>query len=243
MNTTPSSATTLVSGISHGIENLNLSRVRVAVFPPFININTVLEHAGGHIAVGAQNCYYEPNGAFTGEVSCGMIDDAGCTYVLIGHSERRTIFKESNTVIELKLKAALQTSLTPILCIGETLSERQSGNTWSVLQEQLNTAFQTITPEQSARLVIAYEPVWAIGTGVAATKDEAQEAHHFIRKHLSVLGKETSIPILYGGSVTADNARDLLSQPDIDGALIGGASLKHESFVSIIRTAALLSEN
>lgn len=242
MNTVLSRAEELAQQIKQGITQGLHSGVSVIVFPPSVFIHPVAQHVQGtRVKVGAQNCSNEPYGAFTGEISADMITSVGGEYTLIGHSERRVIYKESNDVVAAKVKHVLTTSLTTVLCIGETLQERQSGQTWTVLQQQLDAVYTQIDKTSAEKIIIAYEPVWAIGTGVAATKEEAQEAHNFIRKHVGNYIDSTNTMILYGGSVTADNADQLLSQPDINGALIGGASLKAESFLSIIATANKLA--
>jgi triosephosphate isomerase len=195
---------------------------------------------GSTIGLGAQDLFWEPQGAFTGEVSASMLADAGCRYVLIGHSERRTSFGETDQTIAKKLAAALLAHLIPIVCIGETLQERDAHHTWTTLTRQLEGGLHGLTTEAAAGIVLAYEPVWAIGTGKTATPEQAQEAHAFIRQWLSKrFGGAVAerLRIQYGGSVNAGNAGSLLQQPDVDGALVGGASLKAESFHVIISAA------
>jgi triosephosphate isomerase len=212
----------------------------VAVAPPFTAIAAVAEAARATpIAVGAQNCHFEGKGAFTGEVSLAMLKDVGAAFVIVGHSERRHVFGETDDLVHRKVDAVLKAGLMPILCVGEQLSERDSGQTLTVVERQLSTAFEGMGAEQALRTVIAYEPVWAIGTGRTATPDQAQEVHGFIRKWLRQKCGDVSdrIRIQYGGSVTASNARELLAQPDIDGALVGGASLKADSFAAIVAAA------
>ncbi len=193
---------------------------------------------GSTIAVGAQNAYFEPEGAFTGESSCAMIASVGATYVVLGHSERRAVFGEPDGWIQKKVMRVLGTGLTPIMCVGETLQEREEGETFTVLLRQVRAGLAGLNAEQIGRIVVAYEPVWAIGTGKTATPDQGQEAHALIREELGRLAGEdiaAAIRILYGGSVKPGNVKDILAQPDIDGALVGGASLKREDFVSIVR--------
>lgn len=190
------------------------------------------------ISVAGQNCYWEEEGAFTGEISPGMLIDAGCSHVIIGHSERRQLFGETDENVNKKSKAAIRAGLTAIICIGETLQERESGETFTVLQRQISAALSNHSTSEMEQVILAYEPVWAIGTGKTARDDQAQEAHAFIRQLVAKLLTPTiadSLRILYGGSVKPDNIAGLMSQPDIDGALVGGASLTAESFASIIR--------
>jgi len=189
------------------------------------------------IKLGAQNIYFEDSGAFTGETSADMIKSAGCEYVILGHSERRTIFKESDEIINKKIKQALKHNLKPIFCVGETLEERENNITTEVVKKQFEIGLREISAEQMTNIIIAYEPVWAIGTGKNATPDQAQEVHAYIRNLLTFeygfqIAENTIIQ--YGGSVKPENANELLLQPDIDGALVGGACLKVESFIGII---------
>ena len=186
------------------------------------------------IAVGAQNIHWEDSGAYTGEISAPMIKSAGCTYVIIGHSERRQYFGETDETVNKKLLSALKHCLIPIVCVGETLAEREKGDTFKIIEKQIKGAFKDITNSHWAPIVIAYEPVWAIGTGKTATPEQAQEVHAFIR---SLLPKSVAqdVRILYGGSVKPDNTVILMAKPDIDGALVGGASLKAEDFVKIVK--------
>ena len=212
----------------------------VAVAPPFTAIAVVAEAAKKTpIAVGAQSCYHEPKGAFTGEISLAMLKDVGASFVIIGHSERRHVFGETNEQVHLKMDAVLKAGLQPILCVGEQLAERDGGKTLEVVEDQLATAFDGMGGEQALRTVIAYEPVWAIGTGRTASPDQAQEVHGFIRNWLTEKFGDVAdrVIIQYGGSVKPSNAKELLSQPDIDGALIGGASLKADSFAAIVAAA------
>ncbi|RDV82859.1 triose-phosphate isomerase [Ammonifex thiophilus] len=216
--------------------------VEVLICPPYPALAPVAEVlAGTEIALGAQNVHWEDAGAFTGEVSPPMLKAAGCRYVIIGHSERRQYFGETDEIIQRKLKAALRHDLIPILCVGESLEVRERGGTFDLIAKQLEGALSGIGEEEIKELVIAYEPVWAIGTGRNARPEDAQEVNCFIRDWLARRYspvKAGSWRIQYGGSVTPDNAAELLAQPDIDGALVGGASLKVESFAAIIRAAA-----
>ncbi|HEY3876898.1 MAG TPA: triose-phosphate isomerase [Candidatus Kapabacteria bacterium] len=214
--------------------------IEVAVCPPFTAL-IVARHElhGTGIAFGAQNCYAEMKGAFTGEISPAMLKELGCTYVILGHSERRTIFGETDELISRKLCAALEEKLIPILCIGETEAERADNQTEKVLLQQLTSSLALVTASDLENLVIAYEPIWAIGTGKTATPEEAEASHAFIRSELKKKFGDAAgtIPLLYGGSVKPANARELFQQPDIDGGLIGGASLDAEGFVEIVRAA------
>ncbi len=212
--------------------------VDVGVFPPFVYLPAVAEAlADSPVIVGAQNYHPAPKGAFTGEISGPMILDIGATHVIIGHSERRHVFGETNEGVNTKLKAALEYGLQPILCVGETLEEREAGATEDIVGTQVTAGLDGLTPEQIRDIVVAYEPVWAIGTGVTATPDQAQEVHRFIRTVLAENVAEDvaeAVRIQYGGSVKPANAAELLAQPDIDGALVGGASLDAESFLAIV---------
>lgn len=213
--------------------------VEIVIAPAF----TVLSHVqkvsdGSNIHLAAQDCFWEDEGAFTGEVSPKMLIDAGCSHVIIGHSERRQYFSETDDTVNKKMKAAIKTGLTVILCIGETLTEREAGETYKVLEKQVTGGLSGTSVENLKNVIIAYEPVWAIGTGKTASENQAQEAHKFIRDLISMLfGRDASesVRILYGGSVKPENIKGLMSQPDIDGALVGGASLNAQSFASIVR--------
>jgi triosephosphate isomerase (TIM) len=215
--------------------------VRVAVCPPFPYLNVVgAVVRGSSVALGAQNVYPADDGAFTGEVSPVMLKDVGCRYVIVGHSERRHILGETDPLISSKVQVALAGGLDVILCVGETLFQRKSEQTVEVLDTQLTGGLRGVHADQAERLTIAYEPVWAIGTGVNATPDQAQEAHVFIRRRCAdLLGPEVAanLTIQYGGSVKPENAASILAQPDVDGALVGGASLKADSFLAIVRAA------
>ena len=204
-------------------------------FPSLYSVSELLKGTSIHLA--AQNLHEAKEGAYTGEVSAAMLCSAGCDYVIIGHSERRTLFGETNATINKKIRAACEGGLKPIFCIGETLAERESGQTFSVLEEQLKEGLNSFEVSDIRHLIVAYEPVWAIGTGKTATPDQAQEAHAFIRSTLSsICGAEfaSNCPILYGGSVNPGNISLLMAQPDINGGLVGGASLKVDSFLELI---------
>jgi triosephosphate isomerase len=216
------------------------SRAEVAVCPTALAVHAIAKAAAGSaIGVGGQNAYWEEKGAFTGEISASQLKAAGAKYVVLGHSERRQLFGETDETVNKRLKAVLAQSLVPILCIGETLAERDGGQLESVLSRQITGALAGLNAAQLATLVVAYEPVWAIGTGRTATTAQAQEAHAFVRGVLRGLVGELAdkIRIQYGGSVKPDNAKELLSQPDVDGALVGGASLKAADFSAIIAAA------
>ena len=237
MNTSSISAEMLASGVVKGLGTE--TRVGVAVCPPFPFLARVAQVVkGSPVALGAQNCYPKDEGAFTGEVSPAMLVDVGCQLVIVGHSERRHIFKETDAFINNKVHAALKAKLKVILCIGETLDERKANLTETVLDTQLTGSLAKINSALLKNMVLAYEPVWAIGTGVNATPREAQDAHAFVRNRVGQLCGESaaqSLVIQYGGSVKPDNAADLLNQPDVDGALVGGASLRLEDFLGIVR--------
>ncbi|MFI5316134.1 MAG: triose-phosphate isomerase [Myxococcota bacterium] len=222
-----------------------LHGVEVAVAPPFTALAALREALGSApVALTAQNAHFEKSGAFTGEVSVAMLAELGCRYVILGHSERRQIFGETDELVAKKLGAVQAAGLRPILCVGEQLAERESGRTFDVLARQLSGSLAAADRSRAAELVVAYEPVWAIGTGRTATPELAQEAHAFIRARLAdrFAADAGRIRIQYGGSVKPDNAAELLAQPDIDGALVGGASLDPESFSAIIRSRARSAE-
>jgi len=213
--------------------------VEVAIAPPFTALAALQNAlAGTGIALAAQNAHFEPQGAFTGEISVGMLAELGVRYVILGHSERRQLFGESDELIAKKVHAVQAAGMRPIVCVGELLSEREAGRTFDVLARQLAGSLAAADPMKAVELVVAYEPVWAIGTGRTATPELAQEAHAFIRTRLGDrFGLDAGkIRIQYGGSVKPDNAVELLAQPDIDGALVGGASLDPQSFSAIIRS-------
>lgn len=219
------------------------SSVDMAVCPPFVYLSMVKEALGNSgIALGAQDLFYEGNGAFTGEISAAMLKDVGCDFVLVGHSERRHVIGETNEILNKKTKAALAGGLDVIFCIGELLEEREGGKTEAVLESQIREGLAGITVEQMANITVAYEPVWAIGTGKTATTSQAQEAHVFCRGVLAdIFGGDVAakVRIQYGGSVKPDNAAELMSQPDVDGALVGGAALKSSDFMNIMQGGVL----
>ncbi len=219
----------LVAGAHHA---------EVAICPPYIDLAAALAAAAGsNVGIGAQNLHWAKDGAFTGEVSAPMLKAIGCRYVIVGHSERRQFFGETDETVLKRTVAALDASLTPIVCVGELLAERESGQTNEVLKTQFTGGIAPLTPEQFGRIVIAYEPVWAIGTGKVATPEIAADAHRALRGYVEGrYGKEAaqSVRILYGGSVKPDNIKGLMAQPEIDGGLVGGASLDAHSFAGIV---------
>ncbi|WP_248918625.1 triose-phosphate isomerase [Pseudomonas entomophila] len=228
--------------LTQGLGNLSLpSGVEVAVFPPSLFITQVIDGLEGKgINVGAQNSAVQPEqGALTGEVAPSQLAEVGCRYVLIGHSERRQIIGETDEVLNQKFAAAQQSGLTPVLCIGETLAEREAGETLEVVGRQLSSVIDVFGIKAFANAVIAYEPVWAIGTGLTASPQQAQDVHAAIRKQLAAMDAEVAgnMRLLYGGSVKAANAAELFGMPDIDGGLIGGASLNADEFGAICRAA------
>ncbi|GAV21553.1 triose-phosphate isomerase [Carboxydothermus pertinax] len=237
MYKTPIEAAGFVRELIDSLKDVN--GVDVAVCPPFPALWPVKEALeSSNIALGAQNMHFEKEGAFTGEVSPAMLQDIGVKYVILGHSERRAYFGETDELINQKIKAAFTWGLNPILCVGETLSEREQGITKAVVEIQVRKGLLGVTPEQAEKLTLAYEPVWAIGTGKTATPEDAQEVCSFIRETLaSLFGREVAakIRIQYGGSVKPENIKELMAEPDIDGALVGGASLKVDSFTAIVK--------
>lgn len=241
MNNDLNGSIILISEIKKGLTEKNFDVVSI-LCPPFTSLetaNTLLKESG--IKLGAQNMYFEESGAFTGEISPAMIKSVGCEFVILGHSERRTIFGETNQTINKKIKAAVKHEIKPIFCIGETLDERESGVTFKVIETQVKEGLSGLSEAELAKLIIAYEPVWAIGTGKNATPAQAQEVHKFIRDLITKLYSPAfaeKLVIQYGGSVKPDNSKELMSQPDIDGALVGGACLKADSFIKIIESAA-----
>jgi len=214
-------------------------RDEIAVCPPFIDLPAAVESAkGSDVGIGAQDMYWEKEGAYTGEISTGMLLAVGCSHVIIGHSERRQYFGESDDTVNLKLKVALEAGLTPIVCVGEVLEEREANLTDDVLRRQCLRAFHAISGKKAAKLVVAYEPVWAIGTGKTATPQMAADAHQLIRSEAAkAFGDEFAqgLRILYGGSVKPENAKSLMSEEEIDGALVGGASLDAKSFAALVK--------
>ena len=240
MNTTLQSGQALAADIVKGLDG-NSQGVEVGICPPAPYLVAVAEKIrGSSVVLGAQNASNEKPGAFTGEVAIEMLLDAGCQWVILGHSERRQFFGDTDEVINKKVLASLERGLKVIFCVGELLEDRKSGRTEGVLEAQLTRGLQSVTLEQMERVVIAYEPVWAIGTGVTASPEQAEETHAFIRKWLSGrFGQPVAdaTRIQYGGSVKGDNAKELLAKPNIDGALVGGASLKADQFLAIVRAA------
>lgn len=215
------------------------TRDEIVVCAPFTDLPAAVEAArGSNVAIGGQNLYWEKEGAYTGEICTSMLLAIGCTHIIIGHSERRQYFGETDDTVNLKLKAALEAGLTPIVCVGEVLEEREAGATEDVLRRQCLRAFHAISGKKAAKLVVAYEPVWAIGTGKTATPQMAAEAHALIRGEAAkAFGQELAdnLRILYGGSVKPDNVKALMSEEEIDGALVGGASLDPKSFTAIVK--------
>lgn len=240
MNKTASEGKALVEDLKNRVSGF--SNVDIVVCPPFTTLCAVVKAAAGsNIKVGAQNVHWAENGAFTGEISAAMLKEAGVEYVIIGHSERRQYFGETDETVNKRLKAALAAGLKPIVCIGELLNEREGGKTEAVLERQMKTGFAGLSPVDMNKIVIAYEPVWAIGTGKTATPEMAEETHAYIRKVLAGLFGGTTaetVRIQYGGSMKADNAAELVKQADIDGGLIGGASLKADSFADLIKNSS-----
>lgn len=232
----------LANGLKRELYSLNKDSVDIVICPVFTALSEVYEVVQeSNIAMGGQDAYWQDEGAFTGEVSCKMLKDAGCSYVIIGHSERRQFFGETNETVNRKVKAVLAHGLTPIMCVGESLAEREANKTFSVLQDHVANGLQGFSADDARKVIIAYEPVWAIGTGKTATPQQAQEAHAYIRGLLvKMFGKETgeAMRIQYGGSVKPENTVELMGQPDVDGALVGGASLKVDSFSQIVKSAA-----
>lgn len=215
--------------------------VEIGVCPPFTSLSEVSKVLkGSNINLGAQDMHWEPQGAYTGEVSAGMLLSVGCRYVIVGHSERRSYFGETDEWVNRKVRAALEAGLVPIMCVGETLKQREEGRTHEVVDAQVTKGLQGLSPGQVARMVIAYEPVWAIGTGLTARPEQAQEVQAFIRGRIGEIFGDAaadSVRIQYGGSIKPENAREIFLQPDVDGGLVGGASLKADSFARIVRAA------
>ena len=236
MNTTRAEAVALAQGIARRAEEVS-DAVDLLICPPAVYLSAAVEAvAGAPVSVGAQNCYFEQSGAFTGEISTKMLRDVGCTAVILGHSERRHLMGETDAQVNQKLHAVLAADLTPIVCVGELLEEREAGQTAEVIRTQFEGSLAGLSNEQAPQVVLAYEPVWAIGTGKVATPAQAEEVHADLRKLLEqrynseIAGQ---VRILYGGSVKPDNAREILAQPNVNGALVGGASLKVDDFLAI----------
>ena len=237
MNKSLQEAKALVKQIIN--QSNDTDKVTKIIIPPYPFLESVLTEISNkpNFYIGAQNCHTHSSGAYTGEVSANMLDSLGCKYVLIGHSERRQYFKEKDSDLVLKIKEALKNNIQPILCIGETIQERKTGNHFKVITEQLTNVLREFALDEFSKFVLAYEPVWAIGTGETATADQAQEMHAFIRNIVSDIYDSSvaaNISILYGGSCNAQNAQELFGCPDVDGGLIGGASLKADDFCKII---------
>jgi len=231
----------LIEAVAAG--SVDLNRVEIAVGPTLLHLGLAAElcanEGAGHLKLAAQNHYAEPQGAFTGEVSAPMLAEYGVNYVIVGHSERREIFAETDQVVAAKFKAAQASGLIPILCVGESLAQRECGTSAEIVLAQLESVIEVAGIEALRSAVLAYEPIWAIGTGKTASKEQAQEIHRLLREHIAKSNAAVAqgIRILYGGSVKAGNATELFSQADIDGGLVGGASLKAEEFVSICKSA------
>jgi triosephosphate isomerase (TIM) len=241
MNKTVLTSRELLTGLSDGLPVEISEKVEVVLCPPFTSLALAGELLKGKkIGIGAQNIHQKDEGAYTGEISAQMIKSLNCDYVILGHSERRQYFGETNHLINAKVKNALKNGLKPILCVGETLDERENDLHKKIVDEQVTLCLKELSSDDMKNVIIAYEPVWAIGTGKTATPEQANEMHVLIREALeNIFGKEVSenTRILYGGSMNDKNAKELLSKPDIDGGLIGGASLKAESFIQIIKSA------
>ncbi len=235
-------AVQLVNDIKRGA--VDVDNVEIIVCPPFVDLSDVGEmSSASNIGVGGQNCYWETEGAYTGEVAVPMLKSVGCKYVLIGHSERRKYFGETNETVNKKIKAAIDGGLIPIICVGETLEEREAGKIMEVVKDHIEGALAGFDEGYIKDAIIAYEPVWAIGTGKTASPAQAQEVHAGIRKLLAELysdGLSSGMRVLYGGSVKSDNIEELMGEEDIDGGLIGGASLKSDGFVDIIKSTSRL---
>lgn len=245
MYTTPAEAKALASAIAEKQRFLNPpASVETLICPPYTSIYAAVEAVQGtSVRVGAQDCHTEKKGAYTGEIAPAMVKASGCSHVILGHSERRQYFGESNALLNKKIHAAMGEGLMPIYCVGETLIERKQEQTIAVVRSQLTDGLKDISIENASQLVVAYEPVWAIGTGLAATADQAQEVHAAIRGFLKeILGPVgADVLILYGGSLKPENADEILAKPDVNGGLIGGASLQADSFAAIIATACNLT--
>ena len=239
MNKTRPEAKELLEAIKPLVANAE-GKVEVIACVPFTNLETAINAtAGSNVKIGAENVHFEKSGAFTGEVSVEMIKDLNAEYVIIGHSERRQYFGETDETVNAKMLQVLKNDMTPIVCVGETLEQYEAGTTKDVVKTQVVAAYKDVCPKCAARSVIAYEPVWAIGTGKSATPAQAQAVHKFIRDHIAKADAKIAeqVIIQYGGSVNAANAAELFAQPDIDGALVGGASLKADAFAVIVKAA------
>lgn len=238
MNMDYSEGLSLFSEIVNMVRDEKKGDQQAIICAPYIHLNSLAKLGGTTVHIGAQNCHQNESGAFTGEISAKMVKSVGCSYVIIGHSERRQYFAENDLLLAEKTKAALTHDLVPIFCIGETLDERNNGDYFEVIKSQLTNGIFDLPAADFAKVVVAYEPVWAIGTGLTASSDQAQEVHAFIRAEIAAkFGAEVAegISILYGGSCNPKNAAELFAQPDIDGGLIGGASLKSRDFTDIVK--------
>ncbi len=239
MNKNITEAIDLANNLKRGL--CDIEGAEIVICPPFTSLSDVKEVImETNIKLGAQDVYWEKEGAFTGEVSAPMLRELGCEYVIIGHSERRQFFGETNQTVNRKVKAALSEKLKPIVCVGEKLEERKSQKTFEVVKDHIENGLAGLSKEDMQKVTIAYEPVWAIGTGVNATKEQAEEVHKYIRGLIGkMFGEETAgdVRIQYGGSVKADNIKELIAEEDVDGALVGGASLKADSFIQIVKNS------
>ena len=239
MNKTPSQTTALVEEMKPLVKGADCD---VVICVPYVDLQAAIEATkGSNIKVGAENCHWEKSGAYTGEISTEMLTEMGVEYVVIGHSERRTYFGETDATVQKRVRAALDAGLTVILCVGETLEQREQGITFEIVGMQTKVALGGVSKEELARVIIAYEPVWAIGTGRTATSEQANEVNHYIRTVVADLydqAAEDAFVVQYGGSMNAKNAAELLAQPDVDGGLIGGASLKAADFAQIVEAAS-----
>jgi triosephosphate isomerase (TIM) len=241
MNTDSHSSVELAKACASRLGAIAADKATVAVCPPFVYLAAVTKAvSSSSVAVGSQDVYFENNGAFTGEISCAMLKDVGCTYCLVGHSERRHVIGEKDELINKKVAAAIHAGLLPILCVGELLAEREANKTTAVVTEQITKGLAGLSADKFEAVTIAYEPVWAIGTGKTASKEQAQEVHAVIRQLIEKMyGKALAqqVRIQYGGSVKGSNAGELMAMPDIDGLLVGGASLKADDFVQIVEAS------
>ncbi len=241
MHKTVAEALALVREL-RGLVSMVRDKVEIAVAPPFTALHPVRQALeGSNVLLAAQNCHWESSGAYTGEISASMLKEVGCSYVIVGHSERRQYFGETDETVNKRIQAVVKAGMLPIVCVGETLAERDGGRTLEVVSRQVKGALAGFASSDVERFVLAYEPVWAIGTGRNATPDQAQEVHAHIRSLLgSAFGAETAarLRIQYGGSVKPENAAELLARPDVDGALVGGASLKAADFAAIVKACA-----
>lgn len=242
MNKTADEAKDLLAAVTHKVKEANVEGVTVVLCPPALYLAIAKEYVtpGGNISIGAQNCHEKPSGAYTGEISAPMLQSVGAEYVILGHSERRQYFEETNAQLAQKLDSALASGLTPIFCCGESRDLRENGDYIGFVKDQLTDSLFHLSPEAFSKVVIAYEPIWAIGTGLTASSAQAQDMHFELRMHIAgqygdEIAQDTTI--LYGGSANAQNAAELFAQTDVDGGLIGGASLKADDFVTVVKAA------